>query len=121
MHNIASPRADDSGIEQQLALSGVQPAPRVTLADLNANIIHTEIVKHVSAAGQILRWAVLTTRSGFAVTGRPSAAVCAENDDPALGERIAVENARQELWPLMGYALRERLYGENSLVPAPAI
>jgi hypothetical protein len=108
MHNIASPRVDDPGIEQHLE-SARFVAPRVTLSELDANIVHTEIVKHVSQSGQILRWAVLTTKSGFAVTGRPSAAVCAENDDPKLGERIATENARQELWPLMGYALRERL------------
>lgn len=107
MHNIASPRTDDAGIEPSLAKS---PAPRVTLAELEANIVHTEIVTHVSRSGQILRWAVLTTRSGFAVTGRPSAAVCAENDDPALGERLALDNARNELWPLMGYALRQRLH-----------
>jgi hypothetical protein len=109
MHNITSPRVDDAGIEQQLQVKP-QSAPRVTFNELDANIVHTEIVKHVSQSGQILRWAVLTTKSGFAVTGRPSAAVCAENDDAVIGERVAIENARQELWPLMGYALRQQLH-----------
>lgn len=77
--------------------------------DLEANIQDIEIVKHISKSGQVLRWAVLTTRSGFAVTGRPSASVSAENDDQEIGEKVATENARLELWPLMGYALRERL------------
>lgn len=85
-------------------------APRVTPGDLAANIVDTEIVKHVTPSGQILRWAVLTTRSGFAVTGRPSAAVSAENDDPEIGVATAIENARNELWPLMGYALKQRLH-----------
>lgn len=114
MHNLSSPDLSDAGMEQRLQKA---PAPRVTLETLNANIVHTEIVKHLSAAGQILRWAVLTTRSGFAVTGRPSAAVCAENDDPVLGERIAIDNVRSELWPLMGYALRERLTTDSPQHP----
>jgi len=83
--------------------------PRVTPADLEANIIHTEIVKHVSKSGQVLRWAVLTTRNGFAVTGRPSASVSPLNDVPATGESVAIENAKHELWPLMGYELRSKL------------
>lgn len=87
----------------------VGTAPKVTEADLNDNIANVEIVKHVSSSGQILRWAVLTTRSGFSVTGRPSAAVSPENDNQAEGEKIAFENAKNELWPLMGYALKEKL------------
>ncbi|RSE85542.1 Gp49 family protein [Achromobacter denitrificans] len=108
MNNIQSPRTDVTGIEQEIQAKGLT-APRVTLADLDANIVQTEIVKHVSPSGQILRWAVLTTRSGFAVTGRPSASVSSENDNAEIGEKVAIDNARAELWPLMGYALRERL------------
>lgn len=81
-------------------------APRVTPADLQSNIVHTEIVKHISPSGQVLRWAVLTTRNGFAVAGRPSASASSANDNAEIGERVAIENARQELWPLMGYELR---------------
>jgi hypothetical protein len=84
-------------------------APRITPADVDANIVDIEIVKHVSKSGQVLRWAVLTTRNGFAVTGRPSASVSPLNDDPAIGESVAVENAKHELWPLMGYELRSQL------------
>jgi hypothetical protein len=84
-------------------------APRVTLADLEANIVNVEIVKHFTVRGQILRWAILTTRSGFAVTGAPSASVSPQNDSAEIGEKLAIENARRELWALMGYALREQL------------
>lgn len=90
-------------------------APRVTLADLEANIVHTEILKHTTHGGQILRWAIITTKSGFAVTGRPSAAVSAENDDASIGEKVAFDNAKQELWPLMGYALKEWIRGNEAL------
>jgi len=97
-------------IESEIQAKGLT-APRVTLDDLNAAIAHTEIVKHVSAGGQIMRWAVITTRNGYAVTGRPSVAVSPANDNAELGEKLAVDNARNELWPLMGYALKERLGG----------
>lgn len=110
MHNVTSPRADDVGIEAEIQRKGLT-APRVTPADLEAAIAAVEYVKHISAGGQILRWAVLTTRNGFAVTGRPSASVSAENDDEDIGRRVALENAKNELWPLLGYALKDRLAG----------
>lgn len=95
--------------EQEIQAKGLT-APRLCPADLNANIAHTEIVKHVSHSGQVLRWAVLTTKNGFAVTGRPSASVSAANDDQAIGEKVAIENARTELWPLIGSALKQKLH-----------
>lgn len=105
-----SPMTTDTAIEAEIQAKGLT-APRVTPADLEANISHTEIVKHVSPSGQVLRWAVITTRNGFAVAGRPSASASPENDNQEIGERIAVENAKSELWPLMGYQLRTQLAG----------
>jgi len=99
---------DATTLEQEIQSKGLN-APRVTPSDMQDNITHTEIVKYVSHSGQILRWAVLTTRNGFAVTGRPSVSVSPENDNAEIGERIAIENAKQELWPMMGYALRDKL------------
>lgn len=84
-------------------------APRVSKDDLEANIVHTEVVKHVTHSGKVLRWAVLTTRNGFAVTGNPSASVSIENDHAPTGESVAIANAKSALWPLMGYALAEKL------------
>lgn len=101
---------NDQTTEQEIQAKGLV-APRVTPADLRANIVHTEIVKHVSPSGQVLRWAVLTTVNGFAVTGRPSASASSANDNAEIGEKIAIENATQELWPLMGYELKSRLHG----------
>ena len=84
-------------------------APRVSQADLEANIVHEEILKHVTHSGQVLRWCILTTRCGFAVTGEPSASVSKENDRAEMGEKYARENAIKKLWPLMAYALKEKL------------
>lgn len=88
------------------------PAPRITKDAIEANVVHQEVVTHVTHSGQILRWGVITLANGFAVTGRPSAAVDPRNDTPELGERIALENAFNEIWPLMGYELRCRLHAE---------
>lgn len=100
---------NDQKLEQKIVdVSAV--APRVTLEDFNANIVDVEILKHVTKSGSVLRWALITTKNGFTVTGKPSASVSASNDRQEIGESIAIENARNELWALMGYALAERLY-----------
>lgn len=98
----------EQSIETQIKAKGLN-APRVTPADIEQNIKHVEYVKHVSASGKILRWAVITTLNGFAVTGKPSAAVSIENDNQEIGEQVAFDNAKSELWPLMGYALASEL------------
>lgn len=51
----------------------------------------------------------VTTRNGYAVVGKPSCAVSSANDNTEIGEKIAVTNSREELWPLMGYALKAKL------------
>ncbi len=99
---------NDQTIEQEIQAKGLT-APRITPADIEANIVDVEIVKHVSKTGQVLRWAVLTTRNGFAVVGKPSCAVSSANDNADVGEEIAVSNSKEEMWPLMGYALKEQL------------
>jgi hypothetical protein len=101
---------NDQDIEQEIQAKGLT-APRITPADIEANIAHTEIVKHISPSGQVLRWAVLTAKNGFAVAGRPSAAASSENDDAEIGERIAIDNAKSELWALLGFQLRTDLHG----------
>ena len=109
MNNITSPRTDDAAIEQQIQALGAT-APRVTPDDMVDNIVHVEYVKHISHGGQVLRWAVLTTKSGYAVVGNPSVSVSPENDRATIGESVAYENSKNALWPLMGYALKQRLH-----------
>ena len=88
MNHIESPSTDNSAIEQEIKAKGLT-APRVTPADMNDNIVDVEIVRHVSKGGQVLRWAVLTTKSGYAVVGNPSVAVSPENDDEEIGPKVA--------------------------------
>ena len=98
----------DHSIEQEIVAKGLT-APRVTPADIEANIADIEFVRFVSKTGQVLRWAVITTRNGFAVVGKPSCAVSSANDNAEIGEKVALDNSKEELWPLMGYALKNKL------------
>lgn len=99
---------NDQTIEQEIQSKGLT-APRVTPSDIESNIADVEIVKHISKSGQVLRWAVITTQNGYAVVGNPSCSVSSANDNAEIGEKIAIENSRSELWPLMGYELRSKL------------
>jgi len=109
MNHVQSPRTDDAAIEQEILAKGLT-APRVTPADIEANITVIEYVTHTSSSGQILRWAVLVARNGYAVVGPPSVAVSAANDNEEIGKKVAFENSRNAMWPLMGYELKQRLH-----------
>lgn len=50
----------------------------------------------------------LTLRNGFTVTGE-SACASPENFDAEIGQKIARENARNKVWMLEGYLLKEKL------------
>ena len=52
-------------------------------------------------------------RNGFTVIGK-SAPASPENFDAAKGKLFAYEDAIKQLWPLEGYALRERLTSEQN-------
>lgn len=99
---------DEQQIEQLIQDKGLV-APRVTPEDVDRNIIHTAFVTHVCLGGQVMRWCILTTRSGFAVTGDPSVSVSPENDDPEIGKKVAYLNARNKMFGYMGYHLKEVL------------
>jgi len=123
MNNIESPRTDDSAIEQEIKAKGLT-APRVTPNDLTENIVSVHYFTATEAlVGQergpewqatpsvldLLTFCVLVLRNGFTVTGE-SACASPENFDAEVGRKIALENAKQKIWPLMGYALKQQLY-----------
>jgi hypothetical protein len=57
----------------------------------------------------LLTFCVLVLRNGFTVTGE-SACASPENFDAQIGRDIARKNAREKIWPLAGYALKEQLF-----------
>ena len=123
---------NDQTIEQEIQAKG-KTAPRITPADIEANISSTHyftakdgVIGDLFTAGLIdepdghalpaslplLTFCVLTLRNGFTVTGE-SACASPENFDAEIGRKIARENAVQKIWPLMGYQLRTTLAMRN--------
>lgn len=57
----------------------------------------------------LLTFCVLVLRNGFTVTGE-SACVSPENFDAEIGRKIARQNAMDKIWPLLGFALKQKLH-----------
>jgi hypothetical protein len=55
---------------------------------------------------------VLKLANGFMVTGT-SAPAMKENFDETIGRRLAREKAVDQVWQLMGYALKERTFQDS--------
>jgi len=53
----------------------------------------------------------MTLQNGFTVTGE-SACASPENFNKSIGEKLARENARNKVWALEGYLLKQKLYVE---------
>ena len=123
---------NDKAIEQEIQAKALT-APRVTPADLEANIASEHFFTAYNgrdgalASGEysgkerpldngedlaplrLLTFCVLVLKNGFTVTGE-SACASPENFDAELGRKIARQNAVAKVWPLMGYALKQQLH-----------
>lgn len=95
---------NEQAIEQEIQDKGLT-APRLTPDAIDATIAGEDY--HVFP-GTTLTVCCLTLRNGFTVTGE-SACASPENFDTELGKKIARSNARDKIWALEGYALREKL------------
>jgi hypothetical protein len=123
----------DNQIEQEIQTKGLT-APRVTPADIEANIdsehyftaadgergsrIVLELDEHLSwidipRSLGLLTFCVLVLKNGFTVTGE-SACASPENFNAKIGQKIARQNAVQKIWPMMGYALKEQLHAKQA-------
>lgn len=87
-------------------------APRLTPGQID-NTIHS-VDYHVFYG--VLTVCALKLRNGFTVTGE-SGCVSPENFDEGLGRKIALDNARQKIWALEGYLLRESLAASPKSLP----
>lgn len=109
-------------------------APRVTQADIEANIhsqhfftaaqgdakaqedaafaeagiIDGEQSRPIPDPLRLLTICVLVLKNGFTVTGE-SACASPQNFNAEIGRKIARQSAIDKVWPLMGYELRTKL------------
>jgi hypothetical protein len=108
--------------------AAVAVAPRVTLDDIKSSIIAQfhftaelgnhcyTLIPEVGSADdmtvkqqlKLLNICVVIVRNGFSVVGK-SAPASPENYNREFGEKLAYEDCIRQLWPLMGFALREKL------------
>lgn len=76
----------------------------------NGGVIDTETHKPPQQL-ELLTICVLVLNNGFTVTGE-SACASPENFNPDIGKDIAFDKAREKIWPLLGFRLRDRLHSE---------
>ena len=115
---------EEKDIEKEIQAKGANVAPRITPADIEANITsafyftaaegvegasgHLPNSVRAGTALSLLTFCVLVLRNGFTVTGE-SACASPANFNAELGRKIARQNAVAKIWPLMGYELRSKL------------
>lgn len=121
-------------MEQEIQAAGADKAPRITPADIEANIVSEHyftaadgvigvnfentppdadyVDTRVSLPLCLLTFCVLVLKNDFTVTGE-SACASPENFNAEIGRKVAREKAIDKVWPLMGYALKEKLAGEK--------
>ena len=91
-------------VEQEIQRKGLT-APRVTPDRIEA-VIHSE--QYYRFPDTTLTVCALTLENGYQVVGE-SACADPNNFDADLGKRIARDNAKQKIWSLEGYLLRQKL------------
>lgn len=129
----------DQAIEKEIQEKGLT-APRVTPVDITANIVSehyftaangvygNRVDAALATTGEdttlrgigiphapelyLLTFCVIVLKNGFTVTGE-SACASPENFNAEIGQKIARQNAVQKIWPLMGYALKQKLHNEQ--------
>lgn len=92
-------------IEQEIQDKGLN-APRLTPDHIDAQITGQQFFVF---PGTTVTICLLTLRNGFTVTGE-SACASPENFNEEIGRKIAREQARDKIWALEGYLLKEKLH-----------
>lgn len=112
---LTAPRVTPADIEANIisqhfftAAQGARAALQDRVVEKQGGIIYQDQMRPLPASLHLLTICVLVLENGFTVTGE-SACASTENFDAEIGRRIARQNAVSKVWPLMGYALRTEL------------
>lgn len=99
----------DAEVDARLDYLGT-PAPSVKPRDIEEAI---KKVDYYVFPDTTLTLCCITMYNGFTVTGE-SACAAIENFDAELGRKLALTNAKNKIWLLLGFLLREQLYQESN-------
>lgn len=96
---------NEQSIEQEIQSKGLN-APRLTPEDIDKAIVGETYTNLPDGRTVICQ---LTLRNGYTVDGK-SACVSKENFNQEIGNNISRQNAREKIWELEGYLLKQKLY-----------
>lgn len=100
----------DQHIEDEIQAKGLN-APRLTPQGIEDKIINEHYHRF---KGTTVTVCLLTMENGFSVIGE-SAAVSMANFDEEIGRKVARQHARDRLWKLEGYLLRQKLHEASTI------
>jgi hypothetical protein len=95
----------EQSTEQMIQEKGLN-APRLTPQLIDEAIVDEAYYVFPGTTTTICR---LTLKNGYSTIGE-SAAVSLANFDEEIGRKIARENARDKIWALEGYLLKQKLF-----------
>lgn len=95
----------EQSIENAIQAKGLN-APRLKPTDIDDAIVDQA---YYQFPGTTVTVCCLTLKNGFNVVGH-SAAASPENFNREIGKQVAFTDARNKIWELEGYLLRERLH-----------
>lgn len=96
---------NEQDLEKELQEKGLN-APRLTPENIDAVIDHVDF--HIFEQS-CLTVCCITLKNGWNVTGE-SACISPENFDKDVGRRISRKNAREKIWALEGYLLKQHIF-----------
>lgn len=95
--------------EKEIQEKGLN-APRLNPAHIDATIWGCQFW---NPEGTTLTICAMQLQNGFMVIGK-SAAASPENFDEEIGKNVAYDHAREQVWELEGYLLRQKLFEQDT-------
>lgn len=99
---------DEKAIEKEIQDKGLN-APRLTPDHIDSCIKYVEYWQVPNTTTTVC---AMILQNNYVIIGKSAAASMA-NFDEDLGRKIAYDDAREQIWALEGYLLKETLYKGN--------
>lgn len=96
---------NEQELEKEIQDKGLN-APRLTPDHIDGCIKYVEYWRVPNTTSTVC---AMILQNNFVVIGK-SAAASMENFDEEIGKKIAYDDAREQIWMLEGYLLKDKLY-----------